>query len=141
MSSNNVLFPQQTDLENMSYEISSAWSSLTYVKPSAPISTKASVFKGIDIGKDRHWPLYGESDDSLTSNRPSYTLLTASEMAKLYRIIHESVLLYCGMNGKVSAGHLLQVYRRYKQWKEELAPQLCDVASDSNALPHVLSLQ
>lgn len=118
-----------------------AWSSLTYVKPSAPISTKASVFKGIDLGKDGHWHMGDQSSESSSnSNRPSYTILTASEMAKLYRIIHETVLIYCGVNGKVSASHLLQIYRRFVQWKEELAPQICDVASDNDALPHVLSL-
>lgn len=125
----------------MSYVIASAWSGLIFVKPTAPISTKAIVFKGVDIGKGGHYHLYNQSDDSPISNQPSYALLTASEMAKMCRIIHESALLYSGVDGKVSAGHLLQVYRRYVQWKEELAPPICDVAGDNDALPHVLSLQ
>lgn len=131
----------QIKLKSDSDAGSSAWSGLTYVKPSAPISTKADVFQGIDLGEEGHWQLYGQPGGSASSNRPSYTILTASELAKLYRIIHETVLLYCGKNGSVSSHHLLDIYQRYVKWKEELPPQICDVTPNNDALPHVLALQ
>jgi len=118
-----------------------AWSGLTYIKPSAPVSTQANVFQGISFDEDGHFQGDFDPDNAPAKNRPSYTVLTASELAKLYRIIHETILLYCGTKGKVSAHHLIKVYERFLAWKEELPSQLSQVADDHSALPHALSLQ
>lgn len=97
-----------------------AWSGLTYVKPSAPVSPKDIVFHGIDFDEDGHWQRHYRPENASPRNRPDHTVLTACELAKLYRVIHESILLYCGTSGKVSAHHLIKVYDRYLAWKEEL---------------------
>lgn len=119
----------------LSSQASSAWSGFTFVKPSAPISPKAKVFQGIEFDTDGHW------QRSIPRNRPDYAALTASESAKLYRIIHETILLYCGGTGRASARQLLKVYERFLSWKEELPTQISQTENDSNVSPHVLFLQ
>ncbi len=118
-----------------------AWSGLTYVKPSAPVSPMASVFQGIAFDEDGHFQGEFDPDNIPAKKRPSYTILTASHLAKLYRVIHEAILLYCGNKGKVSAHHLIKVYERFLAWKEGLPSQISLVADDHSASPHALSLQ
>ena len=74
-----------------------------------------------------------------TEDQKSLALLTARESAKLYRIVHECILVYCGIRDKISADSLLDVYQRYIRWKEDLPPDLRSVSGQP--LPHVLSLQ
>ncbi len=68
-------------------------------------------------------------------------MVTAHEHAKLYRIIHETILVFCGSRGKVSAHHMLLIYERFLGWKEGLPPSLSDVNEEVQPLPHVLFLQ
>ena len=121
----------------------SAWSGLIFQKPTAPISTHATVFQDIDTQKDDGpWRFYKEpGDDTSMSRRPSYLVVTAFEHAKLYRIIHETILVFCGSRGKVSAHHMLLIYERFLEWKERLPTPLADVDVQDEALPHALFLQ
>ena len=106
------------------------------------MSTRAKVFRNIDTEKDDGpWRFYREPGDSPESRRPSYLVSTANEHAKLYRIIHETILLFCGTRGKVSSHHMLVIYERFLEWKERLPPPLADVDGDGGALPHALFLQ
>ena len=68
-------------------------------------------------------------------------MATAHENAKLYRIIHETILAFCGSRGKVSAHQLLVIYERYLGWKEHLPPSLSDVDGEVESLPHAIFLQ
>ncbi len=119
-----------------------AWSGLIFQKPTAPISTHATVFQDIDTKKDDGpWRFYKEPGDSSGSQRPSYLIATAYEHAKLYRIVHETILVFCGSRGKVSAHHMLMIYERFLEWKERLPPPLANVEGDVEALPHTQFLQ
>ena len=69
----------------------------------------------------------------------SHALETASEHAKLFRIVHANILIYCGSRGKVDAQKLLELYERYLAWKEGLPPDIADLSGEP--LPHVLFLQ
>jgi len=94
----------------------SAWSAFIYQKPQAPISTRAYPFPGniLDTGENSDiWRLYKQPGDSNISDRSSLSMMTASEHAKLFRIVYKSILVYCGSRGKVSAQHLLEIYERY----------------------------
>ena len=77
--------------------------------------------------------------DSAFPQRPGYTILTIAEQAKLYRIVHETILVYCGNHGKVSARSLAELYNRFLSWMERLPIELR--LKDSDPLPHVLFLQ
>lgn len=74
-----------------------------------------------------------------TDDRRSFATLTACEHAKLYRVVHESILVYCGARGKVSAHSLLDIFQRYIAWKDGLPPELGNL--EGQPLPHVLFLQ
>lgn len=82
-----------------------------------------------------------EPGDKGVSNRPCYAQLTGSEHAKLYCIVHETILTYCSHDGKVTARRLSRVYSHYRRWKEDLPHALRDVEGDREALPHILFLQ
>ncbi len=71
--------------------------------------------------------------------RLGHALETASEHAKLFRIVHATILLFCGSRGKVNAERLLRLYERYVGWKEALPPDMADL--NGEPLPHVLFLQ
>lgn len=126
---------------------SSAWSALTYQKPSAPISTHASPFANISLDRiEERWSMYRQPGDSSlelgeqsTDDRQSLATLTACEHAKLYRIVHECILIYCGSRGKVSTKSILDLFQRYVMWKDGLPPGLRSV--EGQPLPHVLFLQ
>ena len=67
--------------------------------------------------------------------------MTACYQAKLFRIIDESLALYCGARGQVSAEKILEVYRRYMDWKTDLPSVIANVDVGDQPLPHILYLQ
>lgn len=73
--------------------------------------------------------------------RPSYAILTACHQAQLYRIVHETINMFCGAHGKITARDLLERYRRYLTWKDNLPAQIAHVDMNAQALPHILFLQ
>ena len=75
------------------------------------------------------------------SKCPCYARLTSIEVAKLYRIIHETVLDFCGHHGLLDAHRLANLYGQYLKWKDELPDAVQDVEGDVEALPHTLFLQ
>lgn len=73
--------------------------------------------------------------------RPSNALEVASSHAKLFRLVHETILIYCGSHSKVSAEQLLKLYERYLHWKDNLPPAIAAVELSVEPMPHVLFLQ
>lgn len=65
--------------------------------------------------------------------------MTAAQHSKLFLIVHESILVYCGSCGKVTGRHLLDLYERYLVWKDDLPPEMGAV--ENGALPHIVFLQ
>lgn len=131
-------------------DISSAWSAIIYQKPVAPISTsQADVFQDLSLSQsDGPWRNYRrpgddkvEAGNDRMSTRPCNAQVTASENAKLYRIVHKTILTYCGHDGKVTGQTLSRVYSLYRRWKEDLPQGLRDVEGDREALPHIMFLQ
>lgn len=121
----------------------SAWSGFTYQKPSTPVSTQAKPFEDTHLPRDDTWRPYihpTQMDGTDLPERHGYRLLTSSSQAKLYRIIHETLLVYCSNQNKVSAQTLLGLYDRYVAWKESSPPGLANIGQDE-LLPHVFFLQ
>ena len=120
-----------------------AWSGFTYQKPSAPVSLSVRPFEHVVKRQsfDSHWHSYTTDEDGSPErdDRLSHALETASQQAKLFRIVHRNILVYCGSHGRVDAGKLLEIYERYLAWKEELPPNIADLSGDP--LPHHVSLQ
>lgn len=126
---------------------SSAWSGLTYQKPFAPVSTHANPFANIALDQIKgRWNMYRQPGDNNlelgeqdSDDRESFATLTACEHAKLYRLVHECIIVYCGTGGKVSANILLDLFQRYLMWKDGLPPDLRSL--EGQPLPHILFLQ
>ena len=88
------------------------------------------------------WCFYRHpGDEHELPTRPSYAITAACYQAKLFRIIDESLNLYCGARGQVSAEKTLAVYKRYVDWKNDLPSMITDVDASDQPLPHILYLQ
>jgi hypothetical protein len=74
--------------------------------------------------------------------RPSFAILTAKYQARLFRVVHESINIFCGARGRVHARPFLDCYKRYIEWKDTLPEDLkYPEGGEHPSLPHVLSLQ
>ncbi|KAL8966860.1 MAG: hypothetical protein Q9183_003180 [Haloplaca sp. 2 TL-2023] len=116
---------------------------ITYQKLYAPEIPPMIRFEHVDMyGDDDIWRFYRtDGDPGDVPVRPSHTIMTASHQAGLFRIIHESLNLYCGLRGLVTAESALMLYRRYTDWAEDLPLPLTQVEFEERPLPHVLFLQ
>lgn len=120
----------------------SAWSGLTYQKPSMPASPRVSVFRGVSFDQaETPWCFYRQPGDVETAKRPGYALITAFEHAKLLRLVHETILTLCGTNGRVTALEISQMYDRFIQWMELLPETIRAVSEEDDPVPHVIFLQ
>lgn len=91
---------------------------------------------------DDVWRFYRRPGDKAhVPRRPSYAIQTACYQAQLYRIVHETINMYCGARGKVTAPVWLERYKRYLTWKDELPEYLARVDTSAQAMPHMLFLQ
>ena len=123
-----------------SLKCQSLWSGFTYQKPIAPVSLPGPSFQISDqTYGDELWRPYKQPGDNDISQHPSYSVLVAAEQAKMLRIVHETISVYCGSRGKVTAHHLINLYETFLIWKDDLPNQIRDV--DAQALPHVIFLQ
>ncbi|KAL8727169.1 MAG: hypothetical protein Q9166_006206 [cf. Caloplaca sp. 2 TL-2023] len=115
---------------------------ITYQKLYAPEVPHLTRFQYVDIHGDSNvWCFYRTIGDQRDLPiRPSYAILTACHQAVLFRIIHESLNLYCGLRGMATAEAVLIIYRRYLDWEADLPHILKSVDEESQPLPHVLFL-
>ena len=100
-------------------------------------------FHHVDIQSDQAvWRFYRTiGDQRALPVRPSYAIMTACHQAALFRIIHASLNLYCGLRGLATAEAILTTYRQYLDWKHDLPPILKEVDVASQPVPHILFLQ
>ncbi|KAL8690592.1 MAG: hypothetical protein Q9218_003996 [Villophora microphyllina] len=117
---------------------------MTYQKLYAPefqILDRSSS-QHIDLKGDKDsWTFYRTAgDDRELPVRTSHAILTALHQSRLFRIIHGSLNLYCGLGGMATAEAILTLYRRYLDWEDDLPPILKQLDVDSQPLPHILFL-
>ena len=116
---------------------------ITYQKLYAPPAPREAVFKNVSMDRDNVvWRFYRKpGDERELPTRPSYAIMTACYQAKLFLIVDESLNLYCGVRGQVSAEKFLKVYSRYMDWKNDLPSMIANVDVSDQPLPHILYLQ
>ncbi|KAI4195291.1 MAG: hypothetical protein LQ350_007272 [Teloschistes chrysophthalmus] len=89
---------------------------MTYQKLYAPefSAMDRSSMQHIDLDGDRDvWRFYRTiNDHRYLPVRPSHAVLTAFHQSQLFRIIHASLNLYCGLCGRATAQAILTLYRR-----------------------------
>ncbi|KAL8660241.1 MAG: hypothetical protein Q9202_006733 [Teloschistes flavicans] len=117
---------------------------MTYQKLYAPEfqDLESSSMQHIDLDGDRNvWRFYRTAGDHQDFPvRPSHAVLTAFHQSRLFRIIHASLNLYCGLCGRATAEAILILYRRYLDWEDDLPPVLRRIDVEAQPLPHVLFL-
>ncbi len=113
---------------------------LKFYTPSVPAEP---FFQHAQMDKDDAvWRFYRRpGDEREMATRPSYAILTACHQARLFRVVNETLNLYCGTRGQVSAYKFLDMYRRYLDWKESLPPIITNVDEGHHPLPHIIYLQ
>lgn len=87
------------------------------------------------------WCFYRQPGDAGTAKRPGHALITAFEHAKLFSLVHESILICCGTKGRVTAHALSRLYDQHLQWMKALPETIRGVREEDDPLPHVLFLQ
>lgn len=109
----------------------------------APPAPQKPIFQNIRLdADDRVWRFYRHpGDERELPFRPSYGIITAYQQAQLFSIINESLCLYYGARGKVSAANVLDVYGKYMTWKEDLPDVIANISEGDQPLPHILYLQ
>ncbi|KAL8904054.1 MAG: hypothetical protein Q9207_003515 [Kuettlingeria erythrocarpa] len=115
---------------------------ITYQKLYAPELPHMAKFRHVDMNSNHSvWRFYRQiGDQRHLPVRPSHAILTACHQAGLFRIIHESLNLYCGLRGVVTAEAILTLYRRYLDWEEDLPFILKAIEEEAQPLPHILLL-
>lgn len=115
----------------------------TYQKLNAPSAPRDATFEHVRMDKDEAiWRFYRHrGDERDLPTRPSHVILVACQQAQLFRIIHESLSLYCPPSEKVTAGKFLAIYARYLDWMLLVPPVVRDIEENDQPLPHVLYLQ
>ncbi|MCJ1353190.1 MAG: hypothetical protein MMC33_003175 [Icmadophila ericetorum] len=136
---------QSDDAVKLSYwgvhTLTTAWCGVTYQKPFSPESPKSDI-SFPDVFNGNEWQSYRQTrDEEGEPKRPGWGILTACYQAKLYRVVHDTINLYCGARGKATATAVVACFKRYMDWLEQLPPQFKSIGKDEEPLPHVLFLQ
>ncbi|KAF2091466.1 hypothetical protein K490DRAFT_60906 [Saccharata proteae CBS 121410] len=123
------------------HTLNTVWASFTYQKPPAPISPYLTVFKDVELDKeDAMWQPYRFPSDNGAAEIPSHAIEVSREFSRLNQIIHETINVYCGSKGRVTARSIMYLYKRYLRWKTALPHDLA-VGADGvemvHPLPHV----
>ena len=115
---------------------------MTYQKLYTAQEPKEPNFQHVQLDYDHAvWRYYRRPGDMKdVPVRPSYAILTAMYQAKLFRIVNDSITVYCGLRGQIDAYKILDLYRRFENWKDEL-PEKLYTDNVKDPLPHILYLQ
>lgn len=116
---------------------------ITYQPMRAADIPQSATFEHVRLDQDDAvWRFHRHVDDNRElPTRPSNAIITACAETKLFRIIHESLNIYCSSQGNASAQGIIEGYRRYLNWKEELPQAIKIIDMNDRPLPHVLYLQ
>jgi hypothetical protein len=87
------------------------------------------------------WQSRKEPTEQNILRRPAAALKTAVYQARLYRVVHEAINMFCGARGRVRVTAFLDCYERFMDWKASLPPDIDDSDNSFVPLPFVLNLQ
>ena len=115
---------------------------MTYQKLYTAQEPKDPNFRHVRLDADHAvWRFYRHPGDmQILPVRPSFAIMTAMYQAKLFRIVNDSITVYCGIKGPIDAYKILDLYRQFTEWKDHLPPELKNI-DNQEPLPHILYLQ
>lgn len=116
---------------------------ITFQRLYVPPPPGGPIFQHVRMDSDdAEWRFYRQPGDNRELPfRPAHAIVTAYHQAKLFLIINETLNVYCGTRGRVTAAKILDVYARYLQWKDELPDVIANIDEGDQPLPHILYLQ
>ena len=86
-----------------------------------------------------------QAPHSVTESSPQPAVVAtiiASEITKLFVIVHDSLsLLYGRAKNVISAVNVLDLYGRYEAWRNQLPRELLSLDDATQLCPHVLLVQ
>lgn len=89
---------------------------------------------------DSPWYFYRYENDQCPL-WPGLLATTSREKMKLIDIINDvSVMIYSPLSNSITARQVLEQYGRFVAWRAALPPTLGDAETNTQALPHILSL-
>ncbi|KAL6717187.1 hypothetical protein ACLMJK_005102 [Lecanora helva] len=104
--------------------------------------TSEQILPYVRLDRDGEtWRFYRRlGDEQVMPPKTSHATITICYQARLFRIIQDNLNLYCGKQGRISAYKVLEVYRRYLDWRESLPPVIANISESDQPLPHILQL-
>jgi len=104
-------------------------------------SNEVEMSENIEDKRDeQNWYFYRNAREN-PAVWPGLLTTTNREKTKLIRIIREIItIMYAQDRPQISAGNILQLYKRLVTWRKELPSMLGDIENGARTLPHVLSL-
>lgn len=114
---------------------------MTFQAPILSLNVPVEPLGDVNAQTDQsHWYHYRFEADQPPA-WPCLLATTMQERAKLTRIIRDVTELYHGHHrADISATQILELHKRYTNWREELSASLGDIENQSQALPHVLTM-
>ena len=139
----NMLVPVIPFVSSGNVDFHSFYGGVTFQRLYIPPAPGGPVYQHVRMDKDDAvWRFYRQpGDERELPFRPAHAILTAYHQAKLFLIINETLNIYCGTGGRVTAAWVLNIYARYLDWKEELPDMIAHIDENDQPLPHVLYLQ
>ncbi|TVY82922.1 Nitrogen assimilation transcription factor [Lachnellula suecica] len=116
------------------------WAQMTFQIPmTINYATLNAVEENDPTLDEARWYFYRYVSDQCPA-WPGLIATTNREKSKLIRIIQDATsLMYSKQGPKSSALQILQLYRRFVTWEDDLPNVMGDI-ENNNSLPHVLSL-
>lgn len=115
---------------------------MTFQVPPIVLSADyVGIEKDDDSIDELGWYCYRFKEDKHLDGRPGLLATTNREKAKLLSIVQETAtMLYSRRPPHISAHRIMQQYKKYSRWREELPAVIGDTSIRSEVLPHILSL-
>jgi hypothetical protein len=99
----------------------SMWCAFTYQKPFNPQPLSASVaFDSDEILENKTQYFDIENRGSESPQKSKLAIDTSVYHARLFRVVHAMISLYCGARGKITAKSFVGCFRKFIDWRDGL---------------------
>ncbi len=139
----NMRVVSSSGYDTVSANPNSTWAANVYQVPSLSRMPSSDIFNNVHIEwHDDLWHFTRHTGDIGESPQAKSVMTAAKEHAEFSVIVHDTVTsFYQAQNSGLTARLVLQQYKRYLTWREELSAKVDNTDGSITPLPHVLYLQ
>ncbi|KAK8255880.1 hypothetical protein IWZ00DRAFT_142343 [Phyllosticta capitalensis] len=123
------------------HTLSAIWSTLTFQRFPFTGPALAWCDENVEAKTDSLWTPYRFPQDEAASHVTSHAMIVSKQLAKLSAIMNDVGILFFTPGSRVEARSIVNIYRRLREWKQNL-PTPLSMESDRPRghchLPHVL---